>query len=1169
MADPQTTLISGPFGSERVAVPEVTDPAAGAGAPQPDGPRVPLNDVTMAGEPAFDAARQAREDRAIRPDASIMESVGAAVNSWDTSRLVRRISRPRFDSDTPIDQFEYLQSIPMVLNEDEREYFLDVGRGAKSAQYAVDQIKDRRLSAQAIGDHPIAGIATAFVDPMWLVVPPALRVGKASPVAGRAVSGVSGAALGAAVTGSGEGPVSDEEVVFSMLINGAAATVFYRAGKGLQKADPEFPSKQLDDALATAQAGAKAAAKPHYKLVQEEKWEEVEVPATPAQYEWQPIRSPELDASKPGFSYQSKKFVVEFDNPIDKAAYIVAGKGKSKAHEAIKDWALQTGRMSEAELIKRGDEIRADLKAQAKAAPGDGTLKRTATDEFKPRMKQVLKEPGRAAMKEQRKVQDAVWEEVPPELKPGAVNTEPAKVAAAVEKALTQESRSRGLGRTLQWNMHKTMSNFGPVGKKVADLIYDNNSDLSITSMEAHRESILSSLRTHQVTYEDALRQAMADDGFGLDKMVNPMQSRQAYARQLEIERQVQQELFRREHYASRGQAIPTEGVNQRISKMADSLDALHKQALQEMKGAGVAGAENILERPGYLNRKWSSSQIDRAIDKFEASGLTREQALGKVHDLVALALRRANSMDVKLSRQIGQAIVDRALRKGYFEDSVFNAPGSPGQLAELRDILKQAGVAGDDMERALNVLRVATDDAGKAGFMKHRMDLDYRATTRVGNEEVSVMDLIDSRVTTIVDQYIQRVSTNSAMARKGLKKQSDVLALREELLKSVGEEQRKQAAELFDNTMAHLRGDPAGAKVDEKFRLIQAYGRSIALAWSGLWQLTEFATAMGEYGLRKTLKYAAQEIPGFKQIMADPDKATQRSLNNVLAEHSVASMRLRPYIARFEDGYEMDTTSALQLSAQTLGQMVPYANAMRYVHHSQAKIVGNLVLDRLEMAAKGNKQAREALAKYGLEYPVMDKLAKEIDAHGFNVDSWADDVWADVRPGLAKMMDSVVLKGRLGDVPAFAAFDQLGKFIFTYRTFVLTAHNKVLAGNLARNGAGAVGLVLLYQFPLAMAAVQAQNVIRGEGLLKPDDLVKKAVGQMGGIGLFSEPLKWATGESNSVGSPAMIPIDRAVKLFQAGAQLDGQKAASTALTMIPTVSAIPFVNGIAHQIKE
>ncbi|HVH93230.1 MAG TPA: hypothetical protein VM783_17835 [Candidatus Acidoferrum sp.] len=780
--------------------------------------------------------------------------------------------------------------------------------------------------------------------------------------------------------------------------------------------------------------------------------------------------------------------------------------------------------------------------------------------------KQVLVKEAVPAHVERRKTQEAVWEDIP--TGPANPLDDAPKVVAGVDSAVAASSAKRGLGESLMWNMHKTMSKFGSAGRKVADLIYDNNSDLSLHSVESHRESILSDLRTHQYEYEGLMRKAMAEDGYGLLRMLNPLTSRDAYAAQALIERQVQRELFRREQYARTGIKAPSEGVAPRITEMADKLDALHKQALAEMKASGVEGAENILERPGYLNRKWNSARIDQTLDRLEALGMSREKAHAKLVDLVSTSVRTANNgMDKAIATQVGQAIIDRALRKGYFEDAIFNTPAGAGQMKELRDILKESRMAPADIDRALNVLQVASDEAGKQGFMKHRMDLDYNTSMRIGNEEVSIADLIDGRVSTIVDQYVQRVATSSAMARKGLRKNSDIEALREELLHNTPLEQRKDAAQLFDNTMAHYRGDPSGAKVNENFRLLQAYGRSISLAWSGLWQATEYANAMGEYGLLKTLKYAAQEIPGFRAMM-HPDKETARTLNNVLAEHSLGSMRLRPYLARFEDGFEMDMGNALQLSAQTANQLVPTANAMRYVHHNQAKVVGNLIMDRLEMAANGNVKAREALAKYGLDPAVMDKLTGEIKQHGFEIDNWSDGVWASVRPAFGKMMDSAVLKGRLGDIPAFAAFDQAGKFIFTYRTFVLAAHNKVLAGGLERNGTAAVGLVLMYQFPLTLAAVQAQATIKGDGQLSQGDLIKKSLGQMGGLGLFSEPLKWATGESNSIGAPALIPMDRGVKLFQAGINRDPHQAASTTLSVLPVVSANPFIKGMAQQIK-
>lgn len=1025
-----TTTANSPFGSVELPLPGMAEGAFKPANAVAELNRVPLNQAAVAADPGFNTAEAERLARAVRPDSTVLEGIGAAIQSWDTTRIVKRFGRPNFEDDTPLNINEALDHVPLVLSPDEREYVIETARGTKSFAYALEQVKDRRTAMQVVGEHPIAGFATSFLDPLWLAVPPAVRVGQLGRVAGRAVSAGISAGIAGGVTAAGEGPASDTDIALSMLMNGAAGAAFYRPGKGLVPADPTFPARELN---ATLEATRVPPSKPHYKLVD--------------------------------------------GKPV----------------------------------------------------------------------------------------------EVPRELAAGAVNTDQAAVVRATETALAQDSASRGLGPKLMWNMHKTMESFGEVGRKVANLLYDNNSDLSLTSVEAHQHAIANDLRSPLLDYGDLLRQEMGARGAGLLRMLNPFTSREAHAVQGAIEQEVHRELLRREQLGRQGvtDVAATGDAPPAIRAMADKIDEVHALALKEQKRSGVQGAAGIDETPGYLHRKWSSYQMDQVMNRLEALGLSREVARAKLDDLVALAVRRGNAtMDRKLSQKIGNAIVNRAMHKGYFEDGVFSATDSH-TLGQLRDELKAGGMTTADIESALNILKVKNDEAGKAGFLKHRLDLDYRATLRVGSENVNIMDLIDSNVHTIVDTYVSQVATNSAFARAGLPGRSDVEALRKELLHSITDpKQREAAKELFDNTVAYMRGLPNGAKLNNNFRMMQAFGRTIALAWSGLWQTTEYSNIFAQYGLVKSAKYMMQEIPGFKQLLENPTRAEARSLNNVLAEHSSNSMRLRPYLAKYEDGYEMDTGSAMQLSLQTAGQLVPMANAMKYVHHAQAKLIGNLIVDRIEMAAKGNVKAREALQKFGLDYPVMDRLSAEIQKHGLNVDSWDDAVWDATRPAFAKMMDAAVLKGRLGDMPEFAAFDPVGKLLFTYRSFVLVAHNKVLAGGLQRDGAAAVGLLLLYQFPLAMAAVQAQSVVTGKGTLSTEDMAKKAMGQMGGLGLFSEPWKWATGESNSVGAPVLIPMDRAVKLGQSGVNLDGKNFARNALSLLPVAAASPFMKAIDGQLK-
>ena len=1277
----ESTIISGPFGSELVPVPGLDDPKQPATSALPEGEavRVPLNDSTVAGDAGFREARQAREERLYRPEASILESVGAGVRTWTTTRLKDRLARPAFDEDsTNWNLFEALENVPLKLTPDEQEYVQEVARGPQSLSYAVEQVQALRVAAGAMQQHPVAALAASFVDPVWLGVPPALRVGKAlgsgraAAGAVRVVSGVGSAGIAGAITASGEGPVSDTEIALNMLMAGTIGTVAYKSGKLVPKTD--YPAQELNRVVQevadtvtppspdTQIPGGITAEVIESRLSYRTKDAPDSLPGNhkmndyiaaiaaerSTDYKWSDVAQTLLATADPrvwdmpvrlsgnareyvsheGFAVLRKdsdqhtilheavhvathRQIQTFLSSGPDALGAVTKAGVEKLDSLFKelkaDWELENGRQvgkdPAGEPVEYGFKNLHEFAAQAISSPDfqQWLAKRPGKEVGKSAWQDFLKSVARLlginatgtklnevleALNQILTARDTKFIEpsgkeslyAPKQggidLPANTANLSHKEVVQAVDAALVKSSKERGLGERMMWNMHKTMSNFGEVGKRVANILYDNNSNLSITSVESHREAVLSSLRGLQYKYEDLLRKAAAEDGYGLLKMVNPFTSRDAHAAQRSIERELQAEMFAREQAHRAGFKHDKSKTSPRIAAMADALDALHASALNELKRAGVAGSEELLERPGWVHRKWSSAAMDQVMDRLVSKGMTRENARKALNELVGNSVLRATPMDPKIAKQVGTAIVDRAMRKGYFEDNVLTSPAGEGQLKEMRDILKGSGMSAQDIERVLDVMRISSDDAGKAGYLKHRMDLDYDTTIRVGNEVVRVTELIDSNISRIVDQYISQVATSAAFARKGLKTRTEIDNLRSELLESIRDEgDRAKAAELFDNTMNHYRGLPAGGKVNENFRLLQAYGRSIALSWSGLWQLTEFANILGTYGLRGTLKYSIKEFPGFKQLL-NPNAEDAASLANILAEHSSQSLRLRPYISRYEDGFDMDTTSALQLSLQSIGHVVPFANGMRYVHHYQARIVGNLILDRLDKAARGNAKARSALAEFGLDQQVMDKLLSEVQKHGYKVDAWDDAVWEAVRPSFAKMMDATVLRGRLGDMPAFAAFDPIGKFLFTYRTFVLVAHNKILAGGLERNGAAAVGLIMMYQFPLAMLAVQAQSIASGKGTLSEEDMVKRALGQMGGLGLFSEPLKWATGESNSVGAPGLIPLDRGIKLGQSGVgavlgDAGAGDVASNAISALPIAAAIPFTKALQTELKE
>lgn len=1032
------------YGAETVAVPEIPQQAAqAAAAPVQLEQPVPISTETFRGAIGFAESAAIREQRAATEDPSYLVAAGAAVDQWVTSRVLRRLARPSFENEEPLDVKEALKHLDMRLSEDELSYILDVAKGKQSFEYALQQVQNQRMAHQVMGNHPVVGLAASFLDPIFFALPvtaPAGMLGKG--IASRAAAGASAAAAVGALTALQEGPVSDKEIALNMLAAATFGAALYQPGKA---------------------------------------------PVLPA------------------------------DHPANAAAKVV-------------------------ESIRNTPEVKTTSQEASGAAKTAEGISPYAED-AKTAQNGSMSVPGA--------LPDSAF-----------VNQ--------VEKLYEQQNKSvfAKAGHALAWNMYKTFEGFGPVGKKVADIFFDNNADLSKLSMESHREAILADARSLQYQYEDALREEMARRGAGLLKQLNPFTTRQAFEVQQQIEKEVHLEMLRREQMNRLGVPRDDSNVAPAIKRMADHLDALHGMLLREMKRAGVEGAEDIAAVEGYVSRRWNSLQIERTIQRLEQKGLEKEAAKTKVADLIGLGLRYANpGMDADLARKIGRAVINRALRKGEYNDAVLSTMRDSATLGALRDELKALELAPEDVDRVMQIMQGRSNEAGKPGYLKPRLDLDYRAAMLVDGEMVRITDLIDSNISKIVDRYTQAVSTQVAMAKMGLKKRSDIENLRQEFLQSLPYEKREEAAKLFDDVIAYWRGDPSGTRMNDTFRLIQGFNRTVALAWSGLWQVTELANTMAKYGLMSTLKYAIKEFPLFRKLVQNPSPQEARSIVNILADQSAMGMRLRPFVTRFEDGYEIDASNMAHLWMQKANEMVPYANALKVVHHLHARITANLIVDRLRLAAEGNKKAIQAVTRYGVPESILPELKRAINQHGLFVDAWPDTVWDAIRPGIMRMMDEAVMKARLGDMPHFAVFDSIGKFLFMYRSFILATHNKVLAGTLMREGLGALALVMLYQFPLALAAVQAQAVLTKGKPLEDKKLVAEAVAQMGAIGLISEPFKWITGQQNALGAPGLIPMDRGIKLMKGVVGLDPEKAGSAALSLLPIAAANPVINAISRRL--
>lgn len=731
----------------------------------------------------------------------------------------------------------------------------------------------------------------------------------------------------------------------------------------------------------------------------------------------------------------------------------------------------------------------------------------------------------------------------------------------------------------IEWSIHKSLSKYDPV---FADKLVSNMRSKGI-SVEDEIFGIRRELSTAQFEFEDLLKDALNDRGAGV---FNRIFKRSSTKIQRDLENEVAMEMWRREGLANRGLDITTDGVNPQVAKIADALDKVNALAADTLRKSGVEGAENIVPRSGWFSRSWDARGYHNIVDALISAGRSAKEADQAVKKLVARAIKSANpDIPDQVLKDISASTVDRMKRKGASEDPLFFTRKDTNEYKALRDRLIEEGLPEENVRGILDYMTGRKAEKEKASFLKHRMDMDYRVGIDVNGQLFRVVDMLDTGITTITERYLDGVAGKSGFARAGFTSEKAIQQMRDQFMQSVrssgaSAHDISRQEELIDNVIQHLQGKPAGKEMDQMVRLGQSWARSVALSASGLWQVTEYAPAMAHYGALKAMKYAMQELPIVRKLFDEvsTDVATSTRLKDILARSAYQDTRIRPFIQRFEDGFAIPESEMTLMKLQQASQLVPYFNGMKYIQHHQSRMVANLVIDRMQQAVQGNTKAIQMLEKYGLTQDIMESLRADVTKFGLDTAKWSDGTWEAARPVFIKMMDEGVLKARIGETPAFVAFDNVGKFIFNFRSFTIAAHNKILAGTAGRDGFGPLALIMMWQFPIAMLATQANEVSKGKEPLELGALATKAVGQVGSLGLLSEVAKVFTGESRQWGSPGLIALDRGINFLGTGAaalkaEMNGDdanwgKVAAATLAITPVVGMAPLSGALQTLLK-
>lgn len=542
------------------------------------------------------------------------------------------------------------------------------------------------------------------------------------------------------------------------------------------------------------------------------------------------------------------------------------------------------------------------------------------------------------------------------------------------------------------------------------------------------------------------------------------------------------------------------------------------------MKNSGMIDETAELTRSDwYFPRQYS-------YEKFR-QGLRDGNTVNQYRDLFRQALRDLYSeMD---SDTVGR--VAREMVEGIYEGRSPAAGAQWKQLVngmtndELIAAMRNAGVDSDTINSFMKQNVQGGNATKTVKNLRSRNRFNMTKEYMVDGKAMRLGDLMDTDVAKVMHGYTNRMSGRVGMRYAGIE---DMKVL-EDMIQA-----GKHGIPNPDRWEKHVNdtidfligGSPNDADLPEYIRAASNLANATMLKNSALYQITDMALAMKEFGMARVLRGMGKQ-EWFKQGAAVfKDKDMSGRLDNILRGTIQKEMRFRWLNTYADDNLDLTRSSNWFNITQNIGQAAKHVNGMSMVHRAQVNLNSGLVADELKAMLNGSADSVKRLERWGLN-PELAKRMQE--AHKANPDKMLPpDLQIQLEVVGTRMMDYVVQQVRTGETSHFAQFNPVGKVIVGYTSFAVAATNKILRHEL--NDAGWIGLahIMAYQFPLMLLVMKAKDGLDGKDS-SDKKLIMDAVMNMSALGGISLISPLFTGEQAKHSLASMAYVTSTLNLLQ------------------------------------
>lgn len=518
----------------------------------------------------------------------------------------------------------------------------------------------------------------------------------------------------------------------------------------------------------------------------------------------------------------------------------------------------------------------------------------------------------------------------------------------------------------------------------------------------------------------------------------------------------------------------------------------------EHMRAAGLVDDGALVKSDYYFPRQYSYDKMRQ--------GIMQGNTLDDYRALFRSALRDVYpSMESETVQRVAKEMVDgiyngRAGQSGPMWKQLINGMGNDEVVMAMRS----AGVDESAIQSFLTANVRESGSTSPARNLRQRTRFNMDKEYLVNGKSMRMQDLMDTDVAKVMHGYTNRMSGRVGMAYAGVQDLGQLGKMIDESKHTVANPAKWEKT-VNDTIDFILGGAPADAgRLPDLLRAAGNMANATMLKNSGLYQITDTALAMKEFGMARVLR-SMRDQPWFKEgsvAINTPDMASR--LDVVLRGNIQRDMRFRWLNTYADDNLDLTRQASWFNVTQNVGQAARHVNGMSMVHRLQVNLNSGIVADELTQMFKGDAEAFKRLERFGLTRDVADRA---IAANKANPGAmFQPDLQMQVEVVGTRMMDYVVQQVRTGETSHFAQFNPIGKLIVGYQSFALAATNKILRREL--NDAGWIGVahIMAYQFPLMLLATMAKHSMDGKEADTSRLISEAALGMsaIGGISMLS-----------------------------------------------------------------